>query len=182
MNYSLPVAVEIDGDTYLIRNRGDWRMVLDVLIAFADADMTNEEKFSAALTIFYETMPKNLEKAITEMVSFIDGGKLSAKRKASPRLMDWEQDFPIIIAPINRVLGCEIRALDYLHWWSFLSAYMEISDCTFSTVISIRQKQAKHKKLEKWEQAFVREHSELVRLRPLVSESEQAYLDSFCES
>ena len=45
--------------------------------------------------------------------------------------MDGEQDFPFIVGPVNRVLGKEIQSLKYLHWWSFLSAYTEIGDCTF---------------------------------------------------
>ena len=178
MNYSLPTNVEIGGVEYPIRNRGDWRMVLDILAVFTDPELNDEEKFSAALFIFYEAVPPDIEKALVEMTCFIDGGKLSEQDKPSPRLMDWEQDFPLIVAPVNRVLGGEIRAMEYLHWWSFLSAYMEINDCTFSTVVSIRQKQAKHKKLEKWEQDYVREHPEIVKLRPLISESEQEFLDS----
>ena len=43
--------------------------------------------------------------------------------------MSWEQDFDMIIAPVNRIAGCEVRALEYLHWWSFLSFYQEIGDC-----------------------------------------------------
>lgn len=181
MNYSLPTVIEIDGVEYPIRNRGDWRMVLDILAAFADPELNNEEKISAALFIFYETEPPDVEKAYVEMTRFIDGGTLADQSKPAPRLMDWEQDFPLIVAPINRVLGGEIRAMEYLHWWSFLSAYMEINDCTFTTVVSIRQKQAKHKRLEKWEQDYVREHPELIKLRPLVSESEQNFIASLFE-
>ncbi len=101
--------------------------------------------------------------------------------KNAPRLMDWEQDFPLIVAPVNRIMGCEIRSMRYLHWWSFLSAYMEIGECTFSAVVGIRQKKQKGKKLEKWEQDYVREHPETVNLRPLVSEDEQTFLDSLTE-
>lgn len=179
MNRSLPVDVEIGGVRYPIRERGDWGMVLDVLAVFADPELDEKEKITAALFIFYEQTPPDIVKAIEEMQRFIDGGNSAKQTNPSPRLMDWEQDFPLIVAPINRILGKEVRSVEYLHWWTFLSAYMEINDCTFTTVISIRQKQAKHKKLEKWEQDYVREHPELVKLRPLVSDSEQAYLDSF---
>lgn len=181
MIYSLPVEVEIDGVRYPIRDRGNWSMILDVLAALTDPELNDSEKYTAALRIFYERVPPDITSAIAEMGSFIDGGNTVKPTNPSPRLMDWEQDFPLIVAPINRILGKEVRSVEYLHWWTFLAAYMEINDCTFTTVISIRQKQAKHKKLEKWEQDYVREHPELVKLRPLVSESEQAYLDSFLE-
>ena len=178
---SLPVDIEIDGVRYPIRKRGNWDMALDVIEALNAPELSDREKLTAALIIFYEKVPPDVAKAVEEMNRFIDGGSTVKQSKPSPRLMDWEQDFPLIVAPVNRILGKEVRSVEYLHWWTFLAAYMEINDCTFTTVISIRQKQAKHKKLEKWEQDYVREHPELVKLRPLVSESEQAYLDSFLE-
>ncbi len=179
MNYSLPVDIEIDGKRYPINNRGDWRMMLDVFAAFDAPELDEKEKFTAALHIFYKIVPPDIEKAIAEMNSFINGGNDTEQKKTSPRIMDWEQDFHLIVAPMNRILGKEIRAMEYLHWWSFLAAYMEINDCTFTTVVSIRQKQAKNKPLEKWEKEYLREHPELVKLKARVSESEQKYLDSF---
>ena len=72
---------------------------------------------------------------------------------------------PIIIPAANRVLGQEVRAMPYLHWWTFLGAYMEIGDSLFSTVLGLRQKRAKGKKLEKYEQEFYKENRALVDLR-----------------
>ena len=182
MNYELPTEIVIADKAYPIRRRGDYRVILDVLAAFEDPDLTEREQAAAALTIFYETLPTDLQRAAEEMVRFIDGGDGDERgKKSSARLMDWEQDFPLIVAPVNRILGCEIRALPYLHWWSFLAAYMEIGDCTFSTVVSIRQKKQKGKKLEKWEQDYAREHPDTVNLTPRVSQDEKDFLDSFVE-
>ena len=75
---------------------------------------------------------------------------------------DGEQDFPMIIAPINRVAGRDVRALPYMHWWTFIGYYMEIGDCTFSTILDIRRKLRKHKKLEKWEREYYDENRELI--------------------
>ena len=53
-----------------------------------------------------------------------------------------------------------------LHWWTFLSAYMEIGgDCLFSQIVSIRDKQARKKKLEKHERDWLRRNGDLVRLK-----------------
>ena len=75
---------------------------------------------------------------------------------------DWEQYFPMIIAPINRVAGQDVRALPYMHWWTFIGYYMEIGDCTFSTILDIRRKLRKHKELEKWEREYYNENRELI--------------------
>ena len=78
--------------------------------------------------------------------------------------MDWEQDAPHIIPAVNKVLGGEVRSMRELHWWTFLSAYMEIGQSLFSSVLSVRQKKAKHKKLEKDEEEFYRENKALIDL------------------
>ena len=55
---------------------------------------------------------------------------------------------------------------------------MEIEDGLFSQVLSIRQKKAKHKKLEKWEKEFERNNPELVKLRELKSEEQKREIAS----
>ena len=89
--------------------------------------------------------------------------------------MDWEQDASLIVTAVNKVLGREVRADSYLHWWSFLSAYMEIDNKTlFSNILSIRIKKSKGKKLEKWEQEFYRENKSLIDIkRKLTAEEEE---------
>ena len=59
-------------------------------------------------------------------------------------------------------MGTEIRALEYLHWWTFIAAYNEIGDCTFSQVVNIRNKRAMGKPLDKGEREFYRKNRELV--------------------
>ena len=87
--------------------------------------------------------------------------------------MDWEQDATLIIAAVNRVVGREIRADKYMHWWTFLSAYMEIGECTFTHILSIRQKRATGKKLEKWEQDYIRDNKDVVLLKDKLTEQEK---------
>ena len=91
--------------------------------------------------------------------------------------MDWETDFDLIAAAVNHVLGTECRSLPYLHWRSFLGAYMEISsESLFSRVISIRDKLRTGKKMEKWEKAWYRKNRDLVDLPMRFSEKEEALL------
>ena len=87
--------------------------------------------------------------------------------------MDWQQDFPLIVAPVNRVLGQEVRAVEYLHWWTWVSAYQEIGDCTFAQVVSIRSKRAKGKKLDKSEQEFYKQNRQLVDFKRQYTEQDE---------
>lgn len=90
--------------------------------------------------------------------------------------MSWEQDFDMIISPVNRIAGCEVRSLPYLHWWSFLSYYMEIGDCLFAQVVAIRDKKARGKPLDKQEREFYRRNRKMVDLKTTYTEAEQNLL------
>ena len=81
--------------------------------------------------------------------------------------------------PISRTLGYSVRdAKNYTHWYDFIGAYMEIGECTFANIISIRNKKIKGKKLEKYEQEFYRENKKLVDLPQNLTEEEQEWLES----
>lgn len=181
MMWDLPIAVEINGKNHPIRKKCDYRVVLDVICALNDNELTDEEKIKCALFIFYEDISAidDFDTAIKEMFRIINGGEEQEEnQEQKPQLMDWEHDFPVLVAPINRVLGFEIRSVDYLHWMSLLSAYMEIGECTFSTIVSIRSKRAKGQKLDKWEIDYMREHRKMVELPRKLTAEEQAFLDS----
>jgi len=126
--------------------------------------------------IDHELIPdQDIEEAVKKAMDFIDCGMKEDGNKPKPRTMDWEQDAPLIIPAINRVAGKEIRAVEYMHWWTFMGCYMEIRECLFSQVINIRTKKAKGKKLEKDEQEFFKENKELIIIkRPESEEDERA--------
>ena len=180
MNFSLPKSVEIDGEEYAIRY--DFRVILEIIIMLQDSDLTGADKTQALMDMFFvDEQPEDVEKAVEACFRFIDNNSDRPKKK-QPRLTDWEQDFEYIIAPVNRVLGFESRAVEYdpfantggLHWWTFLSAYMEIGgDCLFAQIVSIRDKQAHKKKLEKHEREWLRRNGDLVRLKQKYSDSEE---------
>lgn len=172
--WTLPTTIDIDGTEYPIRT--DFRAVISVLCCFSDPDFDDLDKIIITLDALvkdFETMPQELwAKAYEQVMAFIDMGQES--ESSGPRLMDWEQDAPIIIPSINKVLGKEIRSLDYMHWWTFLGAYMEIGQGLFSNVVSIRNKKAKNIKLEKDEQTFYRENKKLIDLKPRLTDEEKA--------
>ena len=180
--WDLPIAVEIDGAKHFIRNRCDYRVVLDVICALNDEELNDEEKLKCALYIFYENVAeiKNLEYAVKQMFAVINGGEEEDEnQERSPQLMDWKHDFQQIAPPVSRVLGYDIRTPNkYTHWYSFLGGYMEIGECTFATIVSIRAKRAKGKKLDKWEEEYIREHRKMVELPKKLTAEEQEFLDS----
>lgn len=175
MRYDLPTAVEVNGTEYEIRS--DYRAILDIIEALSDPEFTESDKAETMLDIFYpgfaEMPASDYEEAVKRCVWFINCGEEYKEEKRAPKLMDWQQDFPLIVSPINRVLGKEVRAVEYLHWWTFLSAYQEIGDGTFSQVVGIRHKKARGKRLDKSEQEFYKNNRHLVDFKRKYTERDE---------
>lgn len=174
--YELPTALEIDGVKYRIRT--DFRQILKIISALNDPDLDDRMKALVLYKILYiDPVPAQcLEKALKAGAEFLSAGTDGDRH--SPKLMDWEQDAPLIIPAINKVAGKEVRAMDYLHWWTFIGYYMEIGEGQFSTVLSIRQKKLKKQKLEKYEQEFYRNNRSMIDLKKRISTEEREALDA----
>ena len=158
----------------------DFRNILYVFQALNDPDLLDSEKIGVALYLFYddENYSVDVETAIKEMFSFITMSENEPENSSSSKpLFDWEQDYNLIIAPINKALGYDVRGVEYLHWWTFLSAFMEIGECTFSTYVSIRNKLNKGKKLEKYEKDIMKEHRNSVILKKKYDSTTQSLMD-----
>lgn len=165
--YELPITVKINETEYPIRNKADYRTILGVIDLLNDPELTNEERVVSALIVFYDNLTEvddivlmfgnNLQEAIQSMMNFIGCGE-DDTNQSNIKLIDWKQDEKLIIAGINNVAKTEVRALEYLHWWTFISYYMSIGEGPLSTVVSIRNKLAKGKKLDSAEREFRREN------------------------
>lgn len=178
----LPRTVCVNDVEYAVRT--DFRDILKIVTAFSDPDLEDNEKVYVCLFIFYEdfdTIPhRDYEAAFRAAIQFIDhgmdeGGEEDLRK--SPRVMDWEQDEAIMFPAINKVAGFETRSAEYVHWWTFMGYYMEISEGVFSNVLSIRLKKAKGKKLEKWERDFWNTNKGICALRTRLSQEEQEEKD-----
>ena len=184
MMWNLPTFVEIDEKEYNIRNKCDYRVVLDVISALNDEELEIGNRIRCALFIFYEDLTDctDFETATKEMMKIVNNGDEESEQEQSnkPQLMDWQHDFSQLAPPISRVLGYSVRDSNrYTHWYDFVGAYMEIGECTFSNMVSIRSKRQKGKKLEKWEEDFYRENRSKIDLPQKYSREEKDFFDNF---
>ena len=92
------------------------------------------------------------------MYNFFNCNGLDVGNRVPYKLIDWEQDEQMIVSAVNRVATTEIRALPYLHWFTFMGYYQAVGKSTLSTVVEIRSKLKKGKKLEKYEKEFKNEN------------------------
>lgn len=189
--WKLPTSLNVGGRDYAVRT--DYRVILDILAAMNDPeifepwmseDEKKEEKILTMLQILYvdfDSIPRKfLEEAAEKACEFIDCG-LKGDDKPKPRTMDWKQDAPVIVPAINKVSGKDIRSVKYMHWWTFFGLYMEIGESTFATIVGIRDKKNKGKKLDKWEQEFYRNNKHLVDLKSRKIERSEEEKDALRE-
>ncbi|NBI69438.1 hypothetical protein D1646_22285 [Pseudoflavonifractor sp. 60] len=110
---------------------------------------------------------------MAELARFLNQGE-EPEESARPRTIDWDQDRTLIAAEINKAAGLEVRALPFLHWWTFLGYFNTIGEGQLSAIVSIREKLRRGRKLESWEQEFYRENRERIEFkRKYTAEEEQ---------
>ena len=175
MIYTLPETVDLGGTKYPIR--WDYRPVLDICTALSDPELSEQDRALAVLSIFYPDLgqiPQELyQEAIERCFWFINGGEERRDQTKGPRVVDWDQDFNLMVNPVNRVLGREIRENKPLHWFTFLSAYQEIGDCTFAQVVRIRDRLARGQPLDKQDREWYRRNRNLVDFETKYTQAEE---------
>ena len=166
--YDLPTSILIEDKEFKIRNKGDFRVILDCFVALNDIELEEDLRITTSLIIFYEdfnsiedvvnTDVNTLSQLVQAMYRFFNCNEESVGAVKPYRLVDWENDSQMVIASINAVAHKEIRSEPYVHWWTFMGYYLNIGDGAFANIISIREKIVKQKKLEKYEQEFVNDN------------------------
>lgn len=177
--WTLPTAVEVGGRRCAVRT--DYREILGVIAALEAPDDPPFVRWRVAMALFYEdwrAIPEaDAGEAMARLADFIACGQQDDPHKKPRKLLDWQQDAGIIVADINKVAGCEVRALPYLHWWSFLAWFNAIGEGQLSTLLRVRDKVQRGKKLESWEKDYYRANKARVDLRRPYSAEEQAERD-----
>ena len=176
--FNLSDTVPVSGAEYSVRT--DFRVILEIFVMLDDPDLSDADKTEALLRMFYSERPSDPDTALQAFTDFVDPRHGSQGKKSSGRLIDWSQDFDLMVAPINHILGFECRAVDYLHWRTFLSAYLEIPpESVFARVLRIREKLRTGKKLEKNERSWYNKNRDLVHLKPKFSRAEEEIINGW---
>lgn len=176
--YTLPTALELNGNHYDIRDKADYRLILDVCENIKEAIVSNPytgrntvslDYLYTALILFFKDFKTiqeinsefpDIQQVLKEIYKFINCGKDEEEYpgKKTPQILDWKQDEQLIVPAINAVVGYEIRSVEYMHWWTFLGHYSCVGEGLLTTVVGIRKKIATGKKLEKYEKEIRKEY------------------------
>ncbi len=153
--WDLPRKAILSGRAYTLHC--DYRDILEIFSYLEDPELPEFIKWQVAITLFYEEpIPEEAAgQAMEYLCWFINCGEEGLSGTDVP-LIHWEQDRLAIVADINRIAGTEIRALPFVHWWTFMSWFYAIGEGQLSCIVGIRDKLRRGKRLEEWEQEFYR--------------------------
>ena len=177
--YRLPTSLLVGGVAHEI-NPG-WENVMNILCVSSSPELTDEEKALFLIHEIFQNWKKipveHYSEACEKACEFIDCGQKN-DGSVKPKMIDWEQDAPIIIPEINKVASMEVRLDPTIHWWTFFGWFMGIGDGLLASVLHIRKKKAMGKKLEKWEQEFYSANKQLIDLSRRETAEERAIKDN----
>ena len=162
----LPTTLDIHGKPYKIRS--DYRNILRIFEAFADNEINDREKLLVCLKrlfVDFSKIPQEDYPAAYQAAYRFLACNTQEDGKPPIRIFNWIKDEQIIFPAVNKVAGMEVRSVPYMHWWTFLGYFESVDpDGLFGTVLSLRQKKARGKKLEKYEQEFWRNNKAIMAL------------------
>lgn len=171
--WTLPKTAVFQGTTYELNP--DFRDLLEIIGYLQQEELPEFIRWQVALALFYRqaVRPEHIQAAMDYLCWFLSGGD-PGKDKPGPVLMDWQQDAQAIIADVNKAAGQEVRALPFVHWWTFLSWFHSVGQGQLSVLVGIRDKLRRGSKLETWEREFYRQNRQRVELKKKYSARELA--------
>ena len=171
--WGLPREAVIGEKTYTIHT--DYRQILQIFSWLQKEELPEFLRWRIALALFYEEeIPEAFFAPAAEYFRWFVNCGQEESGSPGPQLLDWEGDAQDIVADVNKVAGQEIRSLPYLHWWTFMGWFRGIGEGNLSTLLSIRDKLRRGKKLEPFEQEYCRRNRSRVNLAKKYSAEELA--------
>lgn len=162
----LPQSLTVNGRDIPIN--ADFRNILRIFEAFADPELSKEEKAYVCIRRLYQEpiTVDIVEEAIKKAFWFVDGGDMPKSKPEPVRTIDWQHDEQMLLPAVSKAMGVvDVRTLPYVHWWTFLGSFGEIGDGLLTQVLHIRHKLNKGKKLTPAEKEFVKSNKELIVIR-----------------
>ena len=166
----LPVAIRIEDTVYDIDS--NFRTCLLIIRAFEDNLITWIEKQAILLSNLYITAPKqeHVEQAILKGTKFLDksiGSTSVSGSSDSAKYYSFTKDADLILAAFQQTHGLDLQNIPYLHWWHFLSLFLDLgSETMFCNLISLR-KRLKTNTATKEEKEMAREIEDLIQVEQI---------------
>ena len=135
----LPTAIEIDGQEHPIN--WDFRTGIRIILAFEDPGLAVVEKQSILIELLYEEIPENIQMAFEKGIRFLNGGRKAEETDSSgPRVYSFEKDANLIMGAFQQTHNIDLETAE-LHWWKFLTLFMDLGhETAFTNIVSLRSR------------------------------------------
>ncbi len=163
------MSLTVDGKEREIN--ADFRDIINIFLALSDPDVKENEKCLLMVCLLYKDNSfinfKTISEAVKQASWFMDCGKDWGETENKPQLLDWEQDFNMIVSAADKNIKTAETCLElpFLHWWTFISKFTERGESQMTTVLSIREKLSKGQKLEKYEKEILKDNRDLIIIK-----------------
>ena len=141
---SLPETVTVDGREFPIRS--DFRISIMFELLIGDNELTETQKLTQTLHLYYDEIPANHNAAIEQVLNFYACGKQHKKTGGSTKkkgitstLYSFEHDDGMIFAAFYDQYGIDLNEIEHLHWWKFKAMFDALkSDNEIVKIMSYR--------------------------------------------
>lgn len=140
----LPETVMVDGREFFIRS--DFRTTILFELLIGDTELSQTEKLTQALVLYYDDIPANHNEAIEQVLNFYACGKQPKKQGSAqrrnqikPAVYSFEHDDGLIFSAFYDQYGIDLNEIEYLHWWKFKAMFDALkSDNEIVKIMSYR--------------------------------------------
>lgn len=175
---NLPTKLSVNGKEFAINY--DFKTAITIMNIFENTDLTDFEKIEVMVGILFidDIVPCDMNEAAKIAIWFLNAGDIGdAEPSPYGRLYSWEQDGRFIISAVDKVLGRSCRKAN-IHWWEFMSAFYEIGECTFTTIIYQRKLKKRGKQSEE-DKRWWNENIHIAKLKEVYTDEETEALQRF---
>lgn len=182
----LPTKIKVNDNIYNINY--DFRTVINIILAFEDKELINAEQIYIMIKNLYkeEVRPEDRMEAMKKALKFIDGGtEPELENDIKPkRIYSFKKDGNYIFSGINQTHHINLSENENMHWWVFLSFFMDMStDCAFGELVYYRKRKNENKltKEEKEQYKKIKKLVDLDEKDKVSSQAKKEFLDKFRE-
>ena len=174
----LPTAIEIEGEVYPIHT--DFQTGLRIILAFEDTALTLSEKAVILVEQLYKVKPKDFAKAVSFGIRYLNCGENRGEGNGrGQRMYAFSQDERYIFSGVDKVLNGRLSRGEYVHWWEFVFAFMELpEDCMMSKILYYRSRRNAGR-LTKEEQRLWAKNRDIFELEETQTAEEKEKYDNF---
>lgn len=136
---SLPETITVGGRDYQADT--DFRTALRIMLAFEDPELVGIEKQTVLITNLFIEYPSDVTGAFAAGLNFLNMDQPANDEEEGPRVYSFSKDANLIFAAFRQTHGIDLAEVPYMHWWKFMTLFMDLgADTAFCNLVSLRKR------------------------------------------